>query len=308
METMSDDDGKDKPRQAMKGIAVRVGRRMVTKLGAKRTDFTDLQHEVMKLSWPRFFGLVLIVYVVLNAAFAVAYMGAPGTIGNAREASFEDAYFFSLETMATVGYGDMRPLTPYGRVIAAIEVFTGLILFATLTGLVFARLSRPTARVIFSRTMVVGRFNGKPTLFLRAANERNNLILEATATVALVRDETTIEGLRYRRFYDLELVRSRSPAFALTWTIMHTIDEKSPFFGLSADDLSESDASIVATITGLDETMGQSMHARHEYFAANVLYDHRFVDILIEIPGSGPVLDLSRFHHVERVAEKEIVV
>jgi inward rectifier potassium channel len=295
------DDSIERPPKRARGITVRVGRREVTKVGAKRYDFTDLQHEAMKLTWPSFFGLVVVFYLVMNALFAVAYMAYPDTIGNARDASFADAYFFSFETMTTMGFGDMRPGTPYGRLVATVEVFTGLLAFTILAGFIFARLSRPSARVLFSRTMVIGSFNGKPTLFLRAANERNNLILEASAQLAFVRNESTVEGYAYRRFYDLDLVRSRSPAFALTWTIMHSIDDKSPLFGLSASDLSDSDASIVATITGLDETMGQSIHARHEYFAANVLYDHRFVDILVETPDSGTILDLSRFHHIERI-------
>ena len=175
-----------------------------------------------------------------------------------------------------------------------------MLCFAVVTGLVFARFSRPTARVIFSRNALIDAFNGKPTLMLRVANRRQNQILEAAASMTLVRDETTLEGRPFRRFYDLEIVRNRTPAFALTWTIMHTIDAASPLNGWTDSSLCDCDAQLVVTITGLDETLAQAIHARHDYAAADILAGHQFVDVLVSTPGEGAHVDLARFHDVER--------
>src|SRR5438876_4614295 len=211
--------------------------RSTSMLGSRRYDISDLYHLILTLSWPQFLALVVLVYLVINCLFAAAYVASPDSIANARAGSFTDAFFFSIETLATVGYGYMNPRSLYGHSVAAIEILVGIITFAVVTGLVFARFSRPQARVMFSRNAVIDSFNGQRTLMLRAANQRQNQILEATATLALVRDERTLEGPSFRRFYELGLVRSRSPAFALTWTIMHTIDAKSPLHGLTEEAL-----------------------------------------------------------------------
>jgi len=206
-------------------------------LGSRRYDISDLYHLVLTLSWPQFFALVVLFYFPINCLFAAAYVASPGSITNACAGSFTDAFFFSIATLATVGYGYMNPRSFYGHSVAAIEILVGIMSFAVVTGLVFARFSRPKARVLFSRHAVIDSLNGQPTLMLRAANQRQNQILEATATLALVRDEKTLEGQSFRRFYELALVRGRSPAFALTWTIMHTIDAKSPLHDLAEEAL-----------------------------------------------------------------------
>ena len=285
-------------RRKRPGVAKRIAGRRVILLGMRRFDIRDLYHLVLTLTWPQFIGAVFLFYILVNSAFAIAYLASPGSIVNARPGSFADAFFFSTETLATVGYGYMNPRTNYGHVVAVIEILFGMMTFAVITGLVFERFSRPTARVVFSRNVVVDSFNGQPTLMLRAANQRGNQILEASASVALVRDEVTAEGQAFRRFYELALVRSRSPAFALTWTIMHTIGPDSPLYGLSADSLHQCAAALSVSIAGLDETFAQVVHARHHYRAAEILFGHRFVDLLVSDPDSEPEVDLRKIHDV----------
>jgi inward rectifier potassium channel len=152
--------------------------------------------------------------------------------------------------------------------------------------------------VVFSRNALVDSFNGQPTLMLRAANQRENQILEASATVSLVRDETTAEGLPFRRFYELFLVRGHSAAFAMSWTIMHTIGADSPLHGMTAKTLQGCSAVLAVSITGLDETLAQPVHARHDYRAADVLFGHRFVDLLTTGPDGDPQVDLRKLHDV----------
>jgi inward rectifier potassium channel len=203
--------------------------------------------------------------------------------------------------MATIGYGAMYPRTDYANTIVAIEAFYALWGVAMVTGLAFSRFSRPTARVLFSRVAVIAPFNGVPTLMYRAGNQRFNQILEAQQRATLIRDEVTLEGVFMRRFYDLQLMRSQSPIFALSWTVMHAIDQSSPLYQLTAKDLIECQAEIVITLTGIDETVSQTIHARHSFVAAEIVWNMRFVDIILRMPDGGWVVDYTRFHDVKPV-------
>ncbi|MEG4001844.1 ion channel [Microcoleus sp. SVA1_B3] len=276
----------------------------VVRLGLPRLHFADLYHWLLTLSWPRFFILIWLSYTLTNSFFALAYLAGGDCIANARPGSFKDAFYFSVQTMATIGYGAMYPRTDYANTIVCIQALFGLWGVAMITGLAFARFSKPTARVIFSRVAVIASFNGVPTLMYRTANQRSNQILEAQQRVTLIRDEVTSEGDYMRRFYDLQLMRSQSPIFALTWTVMHAIDENSPLYKLTAKDLVEQQAEIVVTLTGLDETVSQTIHARHSFVASEVLWDMRFVDILLRSPEGKRVVDYTRFHEVKAVEEK----
>ncbi|MGB8687613.1 MAG: ion channel [Microcoleus sp.] len=271
----------------------------VVRLGLPRLHFADLYHWLLTLSWPGFFTLISLLYVITNSLFALAYLAGGDCIANARPGSFQDAFYFSVQTMATIGYGAMYPRTDYANIIVAIQALFGLWGVAMVTGLAFARFSKPTARVIFSRVAVIAPFNGVPTLMYRTANQRLNQILEAQQRATLIRDEVTSEGDYMRRFYDLPLVRSQSPIFALTWTVMHAIDESSPLYKLTAKDLVEQQAEIVITLTGLDETVSQTIHARHSFVASEILWDLRFVDIISRTPEGKRVVDYTRFHEVK---------
>ncbi len=276
----------------------------VVRLGLPRLHFADLYHWLLTLSWPGFFTLISLLYVLTNSLFALAYLAGGDCIANARPGSFQDAFYFSVQTMATIGYGAMYPRTDYANIIVSIQALFGLWGVAMITGLAFARFSRPTARVIFSRVAVVTRFNGVPTLMYRTANQRFNQILEAQQRATLIRDEVTSDGEYMRRFYDLQLVRSQSPIFALTWTVMHVIDDSSPLYKLTTKELVEKQAEIVITLTGIDETVSQTIHARHSFVASEILWDMRFVDIISRTPQGKRVVDYTCFHEVRPVEYK----
>ncbi|MGB3263156.1 MAG: ion channel [Microcoleus sp.] len=271
----------------------------IVKLGIPRLHFADLYHKLLTLSWPQFFLLICLCYIITNSVFAFAYLAGGDCIANARPGSFADAFYFSVQTMATIGFGAMYPSTEYANTLVVIEAFFGLWAVAMVTGLAFSKFSRPTARVIFSRVAVIAPFNGVPTLMYRAGNQRFNQILEAHQEVTLIRDEVTSEGEYMRRFYDLQLVRNQSPIFALTWTVMHPIDDNSPLYELTAKDLIEQEVEIVITLTGIDETVSQTINARHSFVASEIMWNMRFVDILLKTPDGRRVVDYTRFHDVK---------
>ncbi len=255
----------------------------------------DIYHWLLTLGWRGLFGLMACSYVLFNVIFAFLYWLQPGSVANARPGSFPDAFFFSVQTMATIGYGDMHPATLYANLVVTGEVLLGLTGFALATGLIFARFSRPTARVLFSRVAVVARHEGVPTLMFRAANERLNRILEAQVSVTVAREEVSAEGVAMRRFHELKVTRSRTPLFLLTWTVMHPIDEASPLRGATRDSLIAEQAEIVVTLIGIDETFSQTIYARHSYGAEQILWGHRLADILAVEDGRRRI-DYGRFH------------
>jgi inward rectifier potassium channel len=281
-----------------RSITIDVGPTRVTKLGVAGFRWSDLYHGILSVSWPAFFLAAICVYLAVNVVFAVAYY-LGGGVSNAT--TFLDYFFFSIQTLATVGYGNMSPATTYAHWIATAEIIMGLLTIAIMTSLVFARFSKPTARIMFSNVAVIVPYSGTPTLMVRVANQRGSYILEAMASIALVRSERSIEGHNLRRFHKLKLERTRSPLFALTWLLMHRIDETSPLHGLTAADIRADDMRLVITLSGMDETFAASVTARHHYAHENILFDHRFVDMFIE-QGSPRELheDMQRFHLVER--------
>ncbi|MGF1497435.1 MAG: ion channel [Elainellaceae cyanobacterium] len=274
----------------------------VRRLGESSTLWSDAYHSMLTLPWVGFFGVIALVYLVMNALFATAYLIGGDNIANARPGSFADAFFFSVQTMASIGYGAMYPQTAYANLVVTVEALTGLMGVAIATGLMFARFSRPTARVIFSRVAVIAPYDGVPTLMFRTANQRRNRMLEAQICVTLVRHEVTQEGHSMRRFYDLSLVRSQTPIFALSWTVMHPIDTSSPLYGLTLEDLEDLDAELIVMLTGLDETFSQTVHARHSYIPVEILPDYQFTDLFSYSPDGQFVIDYSRFNQVLAIA------
>ena len=200
--------------------------------------------------------------------------------------------------MASIGYGAMYPQTVYANVIVTIEALSGLMILAAATGLMFARFSRPTAHVLFSHVAVVTAYNGIPTLIFRTANQRRNRILEAQVQLTLVQNTVTREGQFMRRFTALPLVRSHSPIFALSWTVMHPIDDNSPLVNKSIQALMEQDSELVVTLTGLDETLSQTIHSRHSYTPNEIIWNHQFVDLFSRSPDGRLAIDYSQFHQV----------
>jgi inward rectifier potassium channel len=254
----------------------------------------DLYHRLLTASWSLFFAAIAVGYFAFNALFAALYRLEDGSIANAKP-GFVDAFFFSVQTMATIGYGEMRPATLYANVLVSLEVLLGLVGFALATGVIFSRFSRPTARIIFSGVAVVTRHDGKQTLMFRAANQRRNRILEAHVTLTLARDEVTEEGTSIRRLRDLAVERQRSPLFQLSWTVMHVIGERSPLYGATRDELAAQEAELIATIVGIDETLAQPVHARQTYGADDIVFGRRFADILVRAPDGSQTVDFARF-------------
>jgi inward rectifier potassium channel len=252
----------------------------------------------MTASWATVFYSFATFFVLFNLVFAGIYALQPGDIAKMDPPNYGGYFFFSLETFATVGYGDMHPQAPYSHVIAAIEIFIGLMSLALLTGMMFARFSRPTARFLFARYAVIRPVDGQMTLMLRAANARQNIVMEAQAALRLLREEDTAEGMHIRRVHDLKLIRHQHPIFIFGWTLMHVIDESSPMYGQTSESLAASRANLLLTISGTDETTGQTLMARYSYLNALVRWNQGFADILTTTDGVD-YFDYTRFHEIE---------
>jgi inward rectifier potassium channel len=280
-----------------------AGRRLLAQ-GLERKFWADFYHHCLTVSWPLFFCGAAVIFLILNSGFAFLYWLGDSAIANVRPSSFADVFFFSIETLATVGYGDMHPQTTYGHLIATIEIFAGISCIAVMTGLVFTRFSQPRARLIFSNVAIVAEHNGKKTLMLRIANARHNMITDAVAKLWLVRLEKTKEGLQYRRFHELLIERGQNPMFALSWTIFHVIDKKSSLFGVDEKELERSDASLIITLTGLDETSNQKVHARHAYRYDDIRWGHQYVDILETSEHGLLRINYGKFHDTAPVVEQ----
>ncbi|MDE5068462.1 MAG: ion channel [Trichodesmium sp. St2_bin6] len=264
--------------------------------------WSDFYHWLMTISWRQLWVIIISFYFVINTIFALLYLGSGDGVHNAKPGSFIDAFSFSIQTIATIGYGAMYPTNIYTHILVAIEVFIGLIGIAMITGLMFARFSLPTARVLFSRIAVISPYDGVPTLMFRIANQRQNWIVEAEvkATV-LLNKEVSIEGHSLRKFGDLKLLRSETPMLSITWLVMHQIDEDSPLYGWSEDDfknINNQSIQLFITLTGLDETVSQTIHARHVYRLDQILWHQRFVDLISTGIDGRFYLDYSLFHDV----------
>ena len=262
----------------------------------RRRSARDIYHSLLTVSWVAFAVFGLAIYLAANAMFAGLYMLDPHGISGARPGSFGDAFFFSVETIGTIGYGVLSPRDLYANLVMTAENFFGLSFIAVATGVIFARVSRPTARVVFSRNALITTHDGERVLMFRAANERANQILEAEVTVSITKQRFTTEGVRMRRFDDLKTVRGRSPLFALTWTIIHVIDEESPLYGETFETLDASGAQIIIVLSGMDETFAQRIHARHAYLPEDIAWQRRFADVIIFDEDGRRVIDYGRFH------------
>ncbi len=285
-------------RRRKQPIATRIGDTQVLQLGRRRILLGDPYHFVLTLTWPRFFLLLGCFFIAINLLFGTAYWLQDDSVANARPGNFADHFFFSIETLATVGYGAMAPASVYGHVVASVEILLGMVTLAIMTGLVFARFSKPTARIVFTDRLVVREFDGGRALMLRAANERQNRIVEANASLSLIRTETLADGESFIRIYDLDLIRSRSPVFALTWTLVHRIDEKSPLHGWDQARLAAARARFRITVAGHDETMAATVYAGADYGAEDLAFDSRFADLISYSPEGERTVDMRRFNEL----------
>jgi inward rectifier potassium channel len=275
---------------------VRLGGREIITEGIRLNFWADISHRCMTASWPSFIGGAVLVFIVFNAAFAVLYWIGDKPISSISTGDYIDYLYFSIETLSTAGYGDMHPQTHYGHFIAAVELFTGIFSMSLMTGLIFARFSRPRARLLFADFPVVSRHDGRPTLMIRFANERHNIIGNATARLWLLGNVMSEEGRPSRRFTELTLVRNEHPALALSWTLYHVIDSTSPLDGLSVDELAEAKANLVVVVSGYDVVAAQTIHARRSYDHTHIRFGQRYADILETLKDGRIRIDYSKFH------------
>jgi len=289
----------DKNHRPVHAQRTRVGNREIITEGMKRAVINDLFHHFMTVSWPRLFATFAAFFLAFDTLFGFFFYLVPGCIANLNPPGFAGAFFFSVETLATVGYGDMHPQTVYGHSVAMVEIFVGLMSLALITGLMFARFSRPRARFRFARSLVVRPLDGSTTLMIRAANLRQNVIQDATAHLYMTRDEVTREGYRIRRVIDLPLTRSQHPMFVLGWTVMHAIDESSPLYGETPESLQESDPSFVLSMSGNDQSTGQTLTARAEYSHRDIRWNATFRDVLERAPDGTLHLDYAKFDAID---------
>ena len=265
--------------------------------GQAKDGWRDTYHQLLTMPFGVFIGVMAAGYLAINALFGLAYF-LVGGVANLPRGDFPDAFFFSVETISTIGSGVMSPASPAAHVVMVIESFAGLFNLAIATGLLFARFSRPTARVMFSRNAVITVHNGAPTLILRAANRRRNRIVEADVSLNLLRDTSTLEGAPMRSFETLATIRSRTPIFYLTWQIMHVIDAASPLFGETPESLAARRTEVVVVLKGLDETFAQTIHARTSYTADQVIWNRRLVDIFTRLDDGRWLIDYTHFHDI----------
>ncbi|MEB3292902.1 MAG: ion channel [Synechococcales bacterium] len=291
------------PRKIVR-IARREGRFEVDGLNQWYHYLRDPYHLMLTVPWKGFILLVAIAYILLNTIFACLYLLGGDSLVGGRPGSFEDAFFFSVHTFASIGYGVIAPKTTYANLIVTLEAIMSLLSIAVVTGLAFARFTRPVARIMFSHRAIVAPHNGVPTLMMRAANQRRNQILEAEARLYFTRDEQTLEGQFIRRFYELPLSRHRTPSFSLTWTIMHPIDEASPLYGETPESLDQSHAQFILSLMGLDETVAYTLHARHLYSPQDLQWDHQFIDLIYKSPTGDRYLDYTHFHGTQPMGTK----
>ena len=271
----------------------------IRRVNLRNRWWQDLYHSVLTMGWGLFLLCGSVLYVAVNAVFAGLYLLQPSAIQNARPGSFADAFFFSVQCISTIGFGNLLPATLYANILTTAEAILSLAIVALATGSVFARISRPRARVMFARHAVVAPHNGMPTLSIRLGNERSSQILAAEVSVTLLRFERTAEGAEFRRFYDLALARARTPVFSLTFTVMHHIDEASPLFGYTPDGMAATDAECLVTVTGLEEITSQTVHARHSYGPEEIRWGYRFRDIFAQDAAGRRYIDYGGFHHTE---------
>jgi inward rectifier potassium channel len=266
-------------------------------VGATAHPWRDLYHVLLTVRWWGAIAAIVFAFLVVNLVFACAYYAAGGVEG-AHPGSFADAFFFSAQTLGTIGYGALHPATMAANLIAVGESIVGILFAAVSTGIVFARFSRSTESLVFSNNPCISLMNGTPTLSLRVGNDREGAVLEAHVRVALVRTERTAEGVVMYRMYDLVLARERTPALARTWTVLHTIDEKSPLYGATPESCLRDEVELVVTVVGTDSTTLQPVHGRMRYVSPDLKWGARLADILTERPDGRLELDVRRFHEL----------
>jgi len=282
-------------------VSVRAGQVEFLKVNTERWDWRDVYQWLLALNWPRFAVFIVSVYVVINFLFAALYTLGGNCVAGMTPGSFLEAFFFSVQTLATVGYGHMYPQTLYGHIVTTIEIMSGTFWLAVITGLIFVRFSRPTARVLFSKSIVIAPFDGRPSLMLRVANLRHRSLAEAEFRIMFSRDRDTLEENSYRHFYALKLEFDRLIVFPAALTLRHVIDERSPLCGATAESLEEWNATFVASVVGVETVIPAAVQTQQDYTWRDVRFGERFVEIYTELGEGRLTVDYGRLHDTEPV-------
>jgi inward rectifier potassium channel len=269
------------------------------KIGASRYDLSDPYHIALTVRWPTFILGVAASYALINAFFALLYLAQPGCVANVRPGLAGDAFFFSIETLATVGYGVMAPATLYGHLVASAEIITGMAFTAIITGLIFVRFSKPKAKILYADTVVIGRHNGRPTLMLRIGNGRTSVLTQVQVSLTALIRETTLEGQPFRRLHELPLARSSAPIFPLLLTLMHEIDAHSPLAGLDRQGLDDSEMTLILSLEARDPELAAKVYDIKSYAAADIRPGMRYVDAVSRHREGHTVADLTRISLTE---------
>ncbi|SRR5450755_412253 len=293
---------KKKSKRKSRGVVVHVGQFEFLKINTGKREWRDAYHWILSLSWPQFAALISAAYLALNAVFAFFYEIAGNSIAEMPPGSFSAAFFFSVQTLATVGYGHMYPTTLYGNILTTVEIMVGMFGLAVMTGLIFVRFSRPTARIEFTKNVVIAAFDGQPTLMLRVANLRHYSMAEAEFRIMFMRDEQIKEGETFRRFYSLKLHFDRLITFPVVLTLRHTIDKQSPLHGMTAESLEATDSRLVASVVGIETVIQAAVQSQKDYSWRDIRFGERFVEIYTETGEGRLTVDYGRLHETEPAA------
>jgi inward rectifier potassium channel len=282
---------------------MRSGQVEFVKVNTDVWRWRDVYRWLLSLRWPQFAALVGALYIALNLLFATLYaVDANSIAGTTGGQWFYNCFFFSVQTLATVGYGHMYPQTLYGHIVTTIEIMSGLFLLVVMAGLIFVRFSRPIARVAFSKSIVIAALNGKPTLMVRVGNENHHSMVEAEFRIMFSRDEPLLEGGDFRYFYVLKLHFDRLTVFPAALTLRHTIDETSPLFGATPESLESSRVLFIVSVVGVESDIAAAVQTQKDYSWRDIQFGHRFVEIYTEHGGGRLTVDYGRLHDIEPVS------
>ena len=278
----------------------------VVRKGLDPFSSLSLYHWLLTISWPKFIGFISGSYVAVNGLFAAAFLlcgpdALQSITGSFAGHPFYRAFFFSVDSFATIGYGNIIPIGVAANTLVMIEALLNILGIALATGVVFARFSRPSPKIIYSRNAIVAPYRDKTALEFRIANARSNQLIEVQVQLILTKIEQVGESTA-RRFYDLDLERHRVVFFALSWTVVHPIDSTSPMWGLTHQDLVDADAEFLILLIGTDETASQTVHSRSSYKADEVIWGAKFANMFLRNEANGIIgMDLERIHDIEGV-------
>ena len=294
-------------RESRRRLLNRDGTFTVRRTGLRFWESVAAYHYLLTISWPKFFGFVVGSYLVANAIFAVVYLFAGDDALTGMHASdvggrFAEAFFFSVHTLATIGYGTIAPATLTANVIVTIETLIGLVGVAVMAGISFARFSRPVAQILFSRNAIIAPYRGGRAFMFRIVNRRNSQLVDLECKVLLSRRKREGVTTNDREFIPLRLERDRVVFFPLAWTIVHPIDETSPLRDWTGEDLVECDAEFLVLLNGFEETFSQTVHTRSSYDSDEVVWGARFASMFNPADEDGTIsVDIRKLHDLDRV-------